>query len=136
MIVPPSVGADTLPGRGMLAGRVALVTGAASGIGRESALPFAEAETCVVVSDVDEAGGLETVALIDAAGGKAHFVRCDVTHSDDVAALVQATVSAFGRLEYAHNNAGIIYGASRVGDCREEDWDRVIAVNLTGSGTV
>jgi NAD(P)-dependent dehydrogenase (short-subunit alcohol dehydrogenase family) len=57
---------------------------------------------------------------------------CDVTRSDEVAALIQAAITAFGRLDYAHNNAGIIGGASRVGDCAEEDWDRVIAVNLTG----
>ena len=132
MFVPPSVDANPTPRWGILAGRVALVTGAASGIGRESALAFAEAQACVIVSDVDEAGGLETVALIDAAGGEARFARCDVTHSDDVAALVQATISAFGRLDYAHNNAGIIDGASRVADCSEADWDRVIAVNLTG----
>ena len=78
MIVSPSVGIETRPDRGLLAGRVALVTGAASGIGHASALAFAQAEACVVVSDVDEAGGRETVTLIDAGGGKAHFVRSDV----------------------------------------------------------
>lgn len=117
---------------GILAGKVALVTGSASGIGRASALAFARAAASVVVSDVDAAGGTETVDLIREQGGTARFVRCDVTQSADVAALIKATIAAYGRLDCAHNNAGIIGGERRIVDCTEADWDRVIAVNLTG----
>jgi NAD(P)-dependent dehydrogenase (short-subunit alcohol dehydrogenase family) len=117
---------------GGFAGRVALVTGAASGIGRESALAFARAGARVVVSDVDEAGGHESVELIKAAGGDAIFVRCDVSRSNEVATLVDATIEAFGQLDYAHNNAGILGASSRTGDCDEDEWDRIIAINLAG----
>lgn len=112
-------------------GKVVLVTGAGSGIGRASALAFAQSGARVVVSDVDEPGGAETVRQILATGGDARFVRCDVTREAEVVTLVQATVDTYGRLDWAHNNAGIGW-RSRVGDETREDWDRVLAVNLTG----
>lgn len=113
-------------------GTVALVTGAGSGIGRASALAFAQTGAKVVVSDVDEPGGRDTVRQILAMGGDARFVRCDVTLEDDVMALIQATEATYGRLDWAHNNAGIVVGESRIADGTKEDWDLVLAVNLTG----
>ena len=92
---------------GMFDGKVALVTGAASGIGRASAQLFAEHGAAVMVSDVDDEHGRETTELVRAAGGRAEYVHADVSQSADVQAMVQATVDAFGRLDFAHNNAGI-----------------------------
>jgi NAD(P)-dependent dehydrogenase (short-subunit alcohol dehydrogenase family) len=116
-----------------MAGKVALVTGAASGIGRATALAFAAAGAAVVVSDTAPVGGEESVALVRAAGGEATFVRADVAQAGEVAALVGATVARYGRLDYAHNNAGIsgAAGTSFV-DYPDEIFDQVIAINLRG----
>jgi NAD(P)-dependent dehydrogenase (short-subunit alcohol dehydrogenase family) len=117
-------------------GKVALVTGAGSGIGRASALTFAAAGAQVVVSDVVTEGGAETVRLIRDAGGEATFIRADVSRADDVAALIDGTVARYGRLDCAHNNAGIgggTLGTSQTfSDYSEEMFDRVIAINLKG----
>jgi NAD(P)-dependent dehydrogenase (short-subunit alcohol dehydrogenase family) len=117
---------------GVLAGRVALVTGAASGIGRASALALARSAARVMVSDVNVEGGEETVESIRAEGGDAQFVRADVSRGEDVGALIAATVAHFGRLDCAHNNGGIEGPLAATADCSEEDWRRVIDVNLTG----
>ena len=117
---------------GELEGKVVLVTGAGSGIGRESALAFAAAGGRVVVSDVVVGGGEETVAQIKAAGGEATFVRADVSQRADVEALVRQTVESYGRLDCAHNNAGIEGDLAPTCDCTEANWDRTIAVNLKG----
>jgi len=113
-----------------LDGKVALVTGAAGGIGRAAAFAFARSHASVLVSDVDEEGGHETVAIIEAAGGKAAWCRCDVSQACDVKAMVATAVGAFGRLDFAFNNAGI----NRVTDDEYDDaiWARNMGINLTG----
>lgn len=113
-----------------LEGKVALVTGAGGGIGRAAAEAFARSGASVMVSDVNEAGCAETVALIEAMGGKAAFVRCDVSKAEEVKAMVAATVEKFGGLDCAFNNAGI----NRITDDQYDDaiWERDIAINLSG----
>ncbi len=115
-----------------LTGKVALVTGAASGIGRESALAFARAGAKVVVADVMVEGGEETVAMIRDGGGDAIFVECDVSKEDDVKRLVTRTIEAYGRLDCAHNNAGIEGTPAPIVECTEENWDRTLGINLKG----
>jgi NAD(P)-dependent dehydrogenase (short-subunit alcohol dehydrogenase family) len=117
---------------GSLAGRVALVTGGGSGIGRASSLAFARAGARVVVSDVSPEGGLETVRMILEGGGEAVFLAADVGDGVQVAALIAATVARFGRLDCAHNNGGIEGPLATVVDLSERDWDRVIDINLKG----
>jgi len=112
-------------------GKVALVTGAGSGIGRASAIAFARAGARVIVSDIARTGGEETVGMIAATGGEATFVQTDVTRATDVAALVARAVETYGRLDCAHNNAGIITLGNII-DCTENDWDRVMNINLKG----
>ncbi len=118
---------------GLVDRKVALVTGAAGGIGRASALVFAREGASVVVSDTDAVGGDETVKTIRDSGGEAIFVRADVSDRSDVEALVKKTVDRYGRLDCAFNNAGMAgsVGAS-THEYTQEVWDKVIAVNLTG----
>jgi NAD(P)-dependent dehydrogenase (short-subunit alcohol dehydrogenase family) len=116
----------------LLPGKVALVTGAASGIGRATALAMAREGAQVVIADVDAAGGQQTAGLVERQGGQAHFVRCDVSQAAEVEALVAACVARYGRLDCAHNNAGILGRSASTLDCTEENWDRVMAVNLKG----
>lgn len=113
-------------------GQVALVTGAGNGIGRATALAFAAQGIKVVVSDVDVNGGEGTVAQIRDAGGTATFVRCDVTRDAEVKALVDATVSAYGRLDYAFNNAGIDIEQGKLVDGSEAEFDALMNVNVKG----
>jgi NAD(P)-dependent dehydrogenase (short-subunit alcohol dehydrogenase family) len=117
---------------GILEGKVALVTGAASGIGRATALVFADEGATMVLADVDETGGRETVGLAEDRGAKAFFIECDVSDSVQVVALVEACVERLGRLDCAFNNAGIGGESARLTDYDEEAWSRVLAVNLTG----
>jgi NAD(P)-dependent dehydrogenase (short-subunit alcohol dehydrogenase family) len=113
-------------------GRVALVTGAASGIGRASAIAFADAGAQVVVSDVDSTNGLHTVQIISEMGGSATFIPADVSKAPAVADLVGQTVARFGRLDYAHNNAGIASALAPTALSDEADFDKTIAINLKG----
>lgn len=116
-----------------LKNKVVLITGSASGIGRTTALLYADRGAQIVVSDINETGGEETVSQIRTAGGTAMFIKADVSKYEDVEQLLQKSVETFGRLDVAVNNAGI--GAKRINRTVEhtiEDWDRVIAVNQTG----
>jgi NAD(P)-dependent dehydrogenase (short-subunit alcohol dehydrogenase family) len=113
-------------------GKAGLVTGAASGIGRACALRFAAEGAAVVVADVEREGGEETARLIEEAGGRAEFFECDVASSSANEALVARVVESFGRLDFAHNNAGIGVHAP-LAETRDDDFDRVIAVNLRGT---
>jgi NAD(P)-dependent dehydrogenase (short-subunit alcohol dehydrogenase family) len=114
--------------------RVVIVTGAASGIGRACAVDLAAAGARVVVSDLsrEAEGGHETVAAIASAGGQARFIPCDVAVGDDVRRLVDATKAAYGRLDAAVNNAGVAGALAPMADYEEEEWDRVMGVNLKG----
>lgn len=113
-------------------GKVALVTGAGSGIGRLSALGLAAGGAKVVVSDVDEAGGAETVSMIESAGGSALFARADVSKPEEVEAAVARAVSEYGGLNIIVNNAGIGGEANMTGDYSLEGWHKVIDINLHG----
>lgn len=115
-----------------LMGKVALVTGGGSGIGRATALAFARDGARVVVADVGAEGGMETVTSIQNAGGEALFVKADVSRAAEVETLMGAVVNTYGRLDCAHNNAGIEGTSARTADYPEDDWDRVIAINLKG----
>jgi NAD(P)-dependent dehydrogenase (short-subunit alcohol dehydrogenase family) len=118
--------------QGRVQGKVVLVTGGASGIGRASALVFAREGAKVVVADVVVAGGEETVAMIKAAGGDAQFVKADVAKPAEVEALIAKVVAAYGRLDCAFNNAGVEGAMTSTLDCTEENFDRTIAINLKG----
>ena len=117
---------------GLLSGKVALVTGGSTGIGRASALTFAREGAQVVVADVVADKAEETVRLIKEAGGEARCIKTDVTRAAEVEAMVRFTLDAYGRLDCAHNNAGIEGTVSNTAEYAEADWDRVIGVNLTG----
>ena len=117
---------------GILQAKIALVTGASGGIGRATALAFAREGACVTVADVDERGGQETVRLVEAAGGRALFVRADVSEERDVEAMVGATVATFGALHCASNNAARGAGFRPLTELARESWDRALAVTLTG----
>jgi len=118
---------------GRLAGKVALITGAGSGIGRVSALRFSAEGARVVVADFDERGGRATVDAVRAAGGEAEYTRADVARADDVAAMIAFAEQRFGSLHVLFNNAGIFPDADgSVLDTDEATFDRVIGVNLKG----
>jgi NAD(P)-dependent dehydrogenase (short-subunit alcohol dehydrogenase family) len=117
---------------GKLEGRVGVITGGASGIGRATALIMAREGAKVVVSDVQEEGGEETVNLIKQSRGEARFVKADVANSDDAEALVARTVEAYGRLDWAFNNAGIAGAIAPTHDYPDADWKRVFDINVNG----
>jgi NAD(P)-dependent dehydrogenase (short-subunit alcohol dehydrogenase family) len=114
------------------AGKVALVTGAATGIGRATALAFARAGAAVVVADIAEEAGQKTVADILAQGGQARFVQADVADNASVEFMIEKTVTWFGRLDCAHNNAGTLAQEVPIAQLAEAAWDRALAVNLKG----
>lgn len=115
-----------------LKGKVGVVTGGTSGIGRETAVVFATAGAKVVVAGRREPEGQETIGLIRAAGGDGMFVKTDVSKGAEVDALIQKTVEKFGRLDVAFNNAGIEGVWVPIARQSEEDFDRTIAINLKG----
>ena len=108
------------------------MTGAANGIGRATALAFAREGASVIVADVAERGIQETARLVEQAGGRALAVRCDVTRPEDVKAALDKTVEAFGRLDFAFNNAGIEQPVGPMAEIAEEVWERIIDVDLRG----
>jgi NAD(P)-dependent dehydrogenase (short-subunit alcohol dehydrogenase family) len=118
---------------GTLNGKVALVTGGASGIGRATALTFAQEGAKLIIADMNEEGGQQTVHMITEKGGEAIFVRTDVSKAIEVQALISKAVETYGRLDCAHNNAGISGGGRALtAEYAEDTWQQVLAVNLTG----
>src|SRR6266699_6797246 len=118
---------------GTLNGKVALVTGGASGIGRATALTFAREGAKLVIADMNEDGGHQTVHMITENGGAAIFVKTDVSKAVEVQALISQAVATYGWLDCAHNNAGISGGGRALtAEYAEDTWHQVIAVNLMG----
>jgi NAD(P)-dependent dehydrogenase (short-subunit alcohol dehydrogenase family) len=115
-----------------LEGRTALVTGAASGIGRASAETLARYGARVVVADIDLDGAQQTAATIAQHGGEVTAIQCDVTDDDSVEVAIATTIGTYGQLDIAHNNAGVLGAQRRLVDYDLDDWDRIIAVNLKG----
>ena len=145
----PDPAPEPQPNQARLQGKVAVVTGGANGIGRACCVRFAEEGANVVVADLDESQGAETGALVQAAGGEAHFVRTDTTRESDCLAMVQAAVDQFGGVDICVAAAGISWGgyvsgqsgsrfegrpvtAFNVAEQPLEHWDKVLNVNLTG----
>ncbi len=113
-------------------GKSTIVTGGGSGIGRAAALAFAAEGARVIVADQNEAGGEATARLARERGGEAAFVRTDVSRAADCAAMVDAAIELYGRLDVAFNNAGINLRVAKIADIDEQEWARILAVNLTG----
>jgi len=122
----------TTKGNFDFSGKVALVTGAGSGIGRAVSMGFADHGARVIVADIDTSGGEETVQLIEERGGTAVFIQMDVTNEQDVKSAVDFAFDHYGRLDFANNNAGIEGACAPLVDYPRAEWDKVVAVNLTG----
>jgi NAD(P)-dependent dehydrogenase (short-subunit alcohol dehydrogenase family) len=117
---------------GSLAGKVAFVTGAGTGIGRASALALAREGAHVVVSGISEHDLQDTARMVDEADGRALAVRCDVTQAEDVRVALSKTIETFGRLDFAFNNAGVEQPVMATADLAEDEWDRIVDTNLRG----
>lgn len=118
---------------GKMDGKVALVTGAGSGIGQATAVLFAQEGAKVAVSDITEEGGDATVKMIKDAGGEAFFVKADIANAVEVEALIGKIVEVYGKLDCAANNAGVEVMPAPTADCTEEDFDFAVKVNLKGT---
>lgn len=112
--------------------KIALVTGGSSGIGKAAALAFAREGARVIVADLAVEGGEETVRIIKGRGGDAAFIKTDVSQSAEVETVVKRTVATYGRLDCAFNNAGIAGARGTFADYAEDEWERVIRINLKG----
>jgi NAD(P)-dependent dehydrogenase (short-subunit alcohol dehydrogenase family) len=112
------------------AGKVAFVTGAANGIGRATALAFARDGASLVVADLTEQRNHETARMIEEAGGSALAVKCDVSRDEDVKTALEKTIATFGRLDFAFNNAGVEQPVMPAADLSEDEWDRILDINL------
>jgi NAD(P)-dependent dehydrogenase (short-subunit alcohol dehydrogenase family) len=117
---------------GSMQGKVAIVTGASTGIGRATALAFGREGASVVVADVDDARGEKAAAEVAELGVDAFFVHVDVSQPDSVANMLRTAIDRFGRLDFAFNNAGIEGTSAPTADCTLENWNHTISVNLTG----
>ncbi len=117
-----------------LEGKVALVTGGSSGIGRATAIAFVRNGAKVVMADIDVEGGQETGRMIKQSGGDAIFIKTDVSKASEVIAMIDKTIATYGHLDCAYNNAGILYRgpSQQTSECTEEDWDRLMSINLKG----
>lgn len=112
--------------------KVVIVTGAGSGIGRATALAFAQEGAKVIVSDINEQNGLMTVEAIKKENGEAYFITCDVSSEEQVKNLVSKTLEKYGRLDCAYNNAGVEGSPSSTVECSTDNWDKTININLKG----
>ncbi len=119
-------------GRPSLEGKVALVTGAASGIGRATATLFAKKGAKIVVVDVDPGGGQDTVAQIQKSGGQAIFFKADVSSEEQVRAMIDTAIESYGKLDVLHNNAGIMRIADSLDNVTLAQWSQTLAINATG----
>ncbi|MHB8576757.1 MAG: SDR family NAD(P)-dependent oxidoreductase [Dehalococcoidia bacterium] len=115
-----------------LAGKVAVITGAASGMGEATAKRFAAEGAAVLIADLQDGKGAAVVAAIEAAGGRAAYVRTDVSAGEDVQAMFRVAAERFGGIDIVYNNAGIGFSEGQIGDATEDDFDRIIAIDLKG----
>jgi len=115
-----------------LKNKIALITGASSGFGREAAILFAREGASVALADLDESGGSDAASEIASRGGRAIFIRTDVSRPAQIKAMIDETLSVFGRLDVLFNNAGVPMSATPVGDVTERQYERIIDVNLKG----
>lgn len=114
----------------LMEGKAGFVTAAGSGIGRASATTLAKHGAAVVVSDINDEAGQETVKLIEDAGGKAAYFNCNVMNEDEVKALVDFTIESFGKIDFAHNNAGVSLSQDKIGETDSDAWDKTLKITL------